>query len=67
MTELNKRQKTFAEAYAIPGTECYGNATKSAIYAGYKESRAEVTGSELVEIVRYKNISRGRRNSLMSK
>ncbi|MEK5191222.1 terminase small subunit [Staphylococcus sp. FSL M7-0405] len=48
MTELNKRQKTFAEAYAIPGTECYGNATKSAIYAGYKESRAEVTGSELV-------------------
>lgn len=48
MTELNKRQKTFAETYAIPGTECYGNATKSAIYAGYKESRAEVTGSELV-------------------
>ena len=48
MTELNKRQKTFSEAYAIPGTECYGNATKSAIYAGYKESRAEVTGSELV-------------------
>lgn len=48
MTELNKRQRTFAEAYAIPGTECYGNATKSAIYAGYKESRAEVTGSELV-------------------
>lgn len=48
MSELNKRQRTFAEAYAIPGTECYGNATKSAIYAGYKESRAEVTGSELV-------------------
>ncbi|MBK3952350.1 terminase small subunit [Staphylococcus haemolyticus] len=48
MNELNKRQRTFAEAYAIPGTECYGNATKSAIYAGYKESRAEVTGSELV-------------------
>lgn len=48
MSELNKRQRTFAEAYAIPGTECYGNATKSAVYAGYKESRAEVTGSELV-------------------
>ena len=48
MNELNKRQRKFAEAYAIPGTECYGNATKSAIYAGYKESRAEVTGSELV-------------------
>ncbi|MDW4355197.1 terminase small subunit [Staphylococcus saprophyticus] len=48
MNELNKRQKTFAEAYAIPGTDMYGNATKSAISAGYKESRAEVTGSELV-------------------
>lgn len=48
MIDLNKRQKTFAEAYAIPGTSTYGNATKSAISAGYKESRAEVTGSELV-------------------
>ncbi|HDD0309301.1 TPA: terminase small subunit [Staphylococcus aureus] len=48
MSELNKRQRTFVEAYAIPGTECYGNATKSAIKAGYKESRAEVTGCELV-------------------
>ena len=48
MNDLNKRQKTFAEAYAIPGTSTYGNATKSAISAGYKESRAEVTGSELV-------------------
>lgn len=38
MTELNKRQKTFAEAYAIPGTECYGNATKSAIRAGYSKT-----------------------------
>ena len=38
MTELNKRQKTFAEAYAIPGTECYGNATKSAIRAGYSKN-----------------------------
>jgi len=48
MNKLNKRQRTFAEAYAIPGTDCYGNATRSAIKAGYKESRAEVTGSELV-------------------
>ena len=48
MNDLNQRQKTFAEAYAIPGTSTYGNATKSAISAGYKESRAEVTGSELV-------------------
>ena len=61
MTELNKRQKTFAEAYAIPGTECYGNATKSAIYAGYKESRAEVTGSELVRNSKVQEYIRGRR------
>ncbi len=48
MNDLNKRQRTFVEAYAIPGSECYGNATKAAIKAGYKESRAEVTGCELV-------------------
>lgn len=39
MNKLNKRQKAFAEAYAIPGTEYYGNATKSAIYAGYSEKQ----------------------------
>ncbi|PTJ85185.1 terminase small subunit [Staphylococcus simulans] len=59
MNELNKRQRTFAEAYAIPGTECYGNATKSAIYAGYKESRAEVTGSELVRNSKVKEYIKG--------
>lgn len=59
MDELNKRQRTFAEAYAIPGTECYGNATKSAIYAGYKESRAEVTGSELVRNSKVKEYIKG--------
>lgn len=59
MNELNKRQRTFAEAYAIPGTECYGNATKSAIYAGYKESRAEVTGSELVRNSKVKDYIKG--------
>ena len=59
MNELNKRQRTFAEAYAIPGTKCYGNATKSAIYAGYKESRAEVTGSELVRNSKVKEYIKG--------
>ena len=48
MTELNKRQKDICRSLCYTRTECYGNATKSAIYAGYKESRAEVTGSELV-------------------
>ncbi|UXR79044.1 terminase small subunit [Staphylococcus sp. IVB6227] len=48
MNELNKRQRTFAEAYAIPGTECCGNATKSAIKAGYAKGSAYVTGSKLL-------------------
>lgn len=49
MSELNKRQRTFAEAYAIPGTECYGNATKSAIYAGYSERSAYNTGQRMMK------------------
>ncbi|WP_347132332.1 terminase small subunit [Staphylococcus hominis] len=56
MSELNKRQRTFAEAYAIPGTECYGNATKSAIFAGYSERSAYNTGQRMMkndEIQRY--------------
>lgn len=56
MNELNKRQRTFAEAYAIPGTECYGNATKSAIFAGYSERSAYNTGQRMMkkdEIQRY--------------
>lgn len=48
MTKLNKRQRTFADAYAIPGTEMYGNATKSAIHAGYSERSADVTGYKLL-------------------
>ncbi|WMM09744.1 terminase small subunit [Staphylococcus simulans] len=56
MSELNKRQRTFAEAYAIPGTECYGNATKSAVFAGYSERSAYNTGQRMMkndEIQRY--------------
>lgn len=67
MNELNKRQRTFAEAYAIPGTECYGNATKSAIYAGYKESRAEVTGSELVRNSKVQEYIKGVEEKLFDK
>ncbi|EHR87254.1 terminase small subunit [Staphylococcus epidermidis] len=49
MNELNKRQKTFAEAYAIPGTEYYGNATKSAIRAGYSEKTAYSQGQRMLK------------------
>lgn len=52
MTKLNKRQRTFAEAYAIPGTEMYGNATKSAIHAGYSERSAETIGSRMLSNVK---------------
>lgn len=66
MNELNKKQRTFAEAYAIPGTECYGNATKSAIKAGYAKGSAEVTGSKLLRMLRFLITSRGlSNNSLM--
>ncbi|HAR6070474.1 TPA: terminase small subunit [Staphylococcus pseudintermedius] len=51
MNELNKRQRTFAEAYAIPGTECYGNATKSAIKAGYSEKTAYSQGQRMLKNV----------------
>lgn len=49
MNKLNKRQRTFAEAYAIPGTECYGNATKSAIKAGYSEKTAYSQGQRMLK------------------
>lgn len=49
MNELNKRQRTFAEAYAIPGTVCYGNATKSAIKAGYSEKTAYSQGQRMLK------------------
>ncbi|HDV6074603.1 TPA: terminase small subunit [Staphylococcus pseudintermedius] len=59
MNELNKRQRTFAEAYAIPGTECYGNATKSAIKAGYAKGSAEVTGSKLLSNAKVSDYIKG--------
>lgn len=51
MNELNKRQMAFAEAYAIPGTEMHGNATKSAIYAGYSEKTAYSQGQRMLKNV----------------
>lgn len=54
MSELNKRQRTFAEAYAIPGTEMHGNATKSAIYAGYSEKTAYSQGQRALKKVEVK-------------
>ncbi|NJH82532.1 terminase small subunit [Staphylococcus hyicus] len=59
MGELNKRQRTFAEAYAIPGSDCYGNATKSAIKAGYAKGSAEVTGSKLLSNTKISDYIRG--------
>ena len=59
MSELNKRQRTFAEAYAIPGTEMYGNATKSAIYAGYSEKTARSQGQRMMTNVDIKEYIRG--------
>ncbi|MDW4377875.1 terminase small subunit [Staphylococcus saprophyticus] len=56
MNELNKRQKAFAEAYAIPGTELYGNRTKAAIHAGYSDKTAYSIGNRLlknVEVLEY--------------
>lgn len=59
MNELNKRQRTFVEAYAIPGSDCYGNATKSAIKAGYAKGSAEVTGSKLLSNPKVSDYIRG--------
>ncbi len=51
VNELNKRQRTFVEAYVIPGTATYGNATKSAMYAGYSEKTAYSQGQRLLKNV----------------
>lgn len=59
MNELNKRQRTFAEAYAIPGTECYGNATKSAIKAGYSEKTAYSQGQRMLKKVEIQDYIKG--------
>ncbi|PNZ29897.1 terminase small subunit [Staphylococcus rostri] len=59
MNELNKKQKTFAEVYAIPGTEYYGNATKSAIYAGYSEKTAYSQGQRMLKKVEIQDYIKG--------
>lgn len=59
MAELNKRQRTFAEAYAIPGTESYGNATKSAIHAGYSEKTAYSQGQRMLKNVEIQGYIKG--------
>lgn len=42
---LKQRQRAFAEADAIPGTDTFENAYKSAIYAGYSENYAKAKNS----------------------
>lgn len=59
LDKLNTRQRAFAEAYAIPGTKQYGNATQSAIKAGYSERSAEVTGSKLLRNAKVSAYIRG--------
>ncbi|QDW82883.1 terminase small subunit [Staphylococcus chromogenes] len=58
MGELNKRQRTFAEAYAIPGTQYYGNATKSTVIAGYSEKTAYSQGQRMLKKVEVQNYIR---------
>ncbi|MBM7132743.1 MULTISPECIES: terminase small subunit [Staphylococcus] len=59
MDNLNKRQKAFAEAYCIPGSDCYGNATRSAIRAGYSEKTAYSQGQRMLKNVDVKSYIKG--------
>lgn len=52
--ELNKRQRAFADEYIIAG-----NATQSAIKAGYSEKTAEQQGSRLLSYAKVKNYIEG--------
>ncbi|HHO6254522.1 TPA: terminase small subunit [Staphylococcus aureus] len=55
MNKLTKKQRLFAEVYTIPGTECYGNATKSAVRAGYSEKTAYSQGQRMLKNVEIQN------------
>jgi len=55
MDNLNKRQKAFAEAYCIPGSDCYGNATRS----GYSEKTAYSQGQRMLKNVDVKSYIKG--------
>lgn len=59
MDNLNKRQKAFAEAYCIPSSDCYGNATRSAIRAGYSEKTAYSQGQRMLKNVDVKSYIKG--------
>lgn len=48
MRKLTARQENFVQYYYDIGSDSYGNATQSAIKAGYPENGAEVRGSENV-------------------
>lgn len=55
MNKLTKKQRLFAEVYTIPSTECYGNATKSAVHAGYSEKTAYSQGQRMLKNVEIQN------------
>lgn len=52
---VTSRQRAFIEAYTLRGSETYGNATKSAIKAGYSDKRA---GSQGCIMLKNKEISK---------
>lgn len=45
---LNPQRRAFVDHYTTPGTTTFGNATRSAIAAGYSEDSARSFGSELL-------------------
>ena len=46
--KLSPRRRRFIAQYTDPSKESFGNGTKSAIAAGYSETRGKQTGSRLV-------------------
>lgn len=59
--DLNKRQRAFADEYIITG-----NATQSAIKAGYSEKTAEQQGSRLLSYAKVKNYIEGQLEMLQN-
>lgn len=47
---MNTKQNEFIKAYSDPSSESYGNATKSAIKAGYSAKRARSQGCVLLKL-----------------
>lgn len=48
---LNPQRRAFVDHYTTPGTTTFGNATRSAVAAGYSEATANEQGSQLLVIL----------------